>query len=353
MPRLDLIGLGMRHAVRGRAPVRALENFSLAIEPGEFLVLLGPSGSGKTTLLRLIAGLEPPSAGRVEVDGRDLAGTPPDRRDLAMVFQSPALFPHLTVGENLDLPLRLRGVPARERGGRVASLAQMVGVAPLLDRLPETLSGGQKQLAALGRALILKPGVVLLDEPLSSLDPPARAEMRRELKRLHRESGAIFIHVTHDQAEALSLGDRLAILEAGALRQVGTPREIYTTPATRFAARFVGEPPINIFRLTRGGGGAWLEGERPGGGRLPLPEGWNGLDSPFIGARPEQIEVAAGPGGLEAMVEECEFLGRDAVLHCRCQGVGVRALAGAGSAFAEGEAVSLRFKPGGLIPLAE
>jgi len=353
MPGLDLIGLGMRYAVRGGAGARALENFSLAIKPGEFLVLLGPSGSGKTTLLRVIAGLEQPSAGRVELDGRDLAGAPPDRRDLAMVFQSPALFPHLTVGENLDLPLRLRGVPARERGKRVADIAQVAGVTPLLGRHPETLSGGQKQLAALGRALILKPGVVLLDEPLSSIDPPARAEMRRELRRLHRESGAIFIHVTHDQAEAMALGDRLAVLEAGTLRQVGTPKEIYRMPATRFAARFVGEPPINIFRLVRGGDGAWLEGEQPGEGRLPLPEACAGMTSPFVGARPEQVEIVPGPNGLPATVEGNEFLGRDAVLHCRCHGVGVRALTGAGAAFAKGEAVGLRFKPEGLIPLGE
>lgn len=342
----------MRHPGREGGGVRALDNLTLSARPGEFLVLLGPSGSGKTTLLRLIAGLETPTEGRVEWNGQDFHGVPPERRNVAMVFQSPALFPHLTIGGNLELPLKLRGVPSRERAERVAAMAELTRVGQLLGRFPETLSGGQRQLVALGRGLILKPEILLLDEPFSSLDPPARAEMRRELKRLHRETGAIFVHVTHDQSEAMAMADRVGVLEAGVMRQVGTPRELHAKPATRFVARFIGEPPMNIFRLEKGPSGRFLVGESGGGGRLRLPEGFDAMDSPFVAIRPERTEIVAESDAMAAVVEDVEFLGRDAVAHCRCQGLELRALVGSDAALVAGDRVGIRFRPGGLIPLS-
>ncbi len=226
--------------------IAALHPLDLSIPAGELLVVLGPSGSGKTTLLRLIAGLEPPSAGSVLIGGRDVTGLAPHERDVAMVFQHPALYPHLSVFDNMAFGLRARGVVKSQLRAKVNTMAGILELDRLLARHPAELSGGQRQRVAIGRALVRQPRVVLLDEPFSNLDLPLRASLREQVVDLQRRFGTTLIHVTHDQAEALLMGDRLAVLDQGRIQQTGTPREIYEKPANRFVAAFVGNPPINV-----------------------------------------------------------------------------------------------------------
>jgi ABC-type sugar transport system ATPase subunit len=226
--------------------IPALEAIDLTIGSGELLVVLGPSGSGKTTLLRLIAGLESPSSGAIWIDGRDVTSVPPHRRDVAMVFQQAALYPHLSVFENLAFGLRARGIPRNQVRSKVNTVAGLLGLDPLLGRRPAALSGGERQRVAIGRAIARQPRVLLFDEPFSSLDLPLRGALREEVLELHRESGTTLVHVTHDQAEAMLMGDRVAILDRGRLLQCGPPRTIYEHPVHRFVATFVGNPPMNL-----------------------------------------------------------------------------------------------------------
>jgi multiple sugar transport system ATP-binding protein len=226
--------------------VRAVESVDLTVGDGELFVVVGPSGSGKSTLLRLVAGLEEPDAGGLWIGGERAVGVPPRDRDVAMVFQHPALYPHLSVFENLAFGLRARRCPKAEVSARVGEVAAMLGLADLLPRLPRTLSGGQQQRVALGRAIARRPRVFLLDEPFSGLDAPLRAAIRADLIDLHRRLGTTMILVTHDQAEAMALGDRLAVMERGRVVQEGTPRDVYDRPATRFVAGFIGSPPMNF-----------------------------------------------------------------------------------------------------------
>jgi multiple sugar transport system ATP-binding protein len=230
-----------------RHKIAAVCDLNLKAEDGELLAIVGPSGCGKTTTLRLIAGLETPDAGNILLDGKPLAGVPPQDRDVAMVFQDHALFPHLTVFENMALGLRLRKFPRAEIGAQVKAAADMLGLTALLERRPAELSGGECQRAALGRALTRHPRVFLLDEPLSNLDAPLRLQLRGEIARLRRRLGATMIFVTHDQAEALALADTVAVMKDGAVRQSAPPREIYRHPASRFVAGFIGSPPMNFF----------------------------------------------------------------------------------------------------------
>ncbi len=225
--------------------VTALSAVDLEIANGELFVALGPSGSGKSTLLRLIAGLEDPSAGSIWIGGKRVDDLPPRDRDVAMVFQTPALYPHLNVFENLAFGLRARSVPKGKLRSTVSAVAERLGIAGVLDRMPRTLSGGQRQRVALGRAIAREPRVFLLDEPFSSLDAPLRASMRAELAELHRRLGTTTILVTHDQAEAMMLGNRVAVVEAGQIVQVGSPTDIYDRPANRFVATFIGQPPMS------------------------------------------------------------------------------------------------------------
>jgi ABC-type sugar transport system ATPase subunit len=244
----------------------ALDRIDLVIAEGERMVVLGPSGSGKTTLLRLIAGLETPDAGTIRIGGRDMAGVPPHRRDVSMVFQNPALYPHLSVFENLAFGLKARGVARAERRSRVHAVAEMLGVSRLLDRRPAGLSGGERQRVTLGRAVVREPRVLLLDEPFSNLDEPLRAALRGELVKLHRRFSTTVVHVTHDQSEALSLGQRLAVVLEGRIVQVDTPEGIYERPAHRSVASFVGSPGMNLLPCEVVLGETTLQIRHPGGG---------------------------------------------------------------------------------------
>jgi len=279
---------GLAKAYDGRPALRPLD---LAVADGELLAILGPSGSGKTTLLRLVAGLERADAGTVTLGGEDVTALEPARRDVGMVFQGHALFPHLTVRRNVSYGLEARGASPRDAAPRVEETAARLGIADLLERRPGRLSGGERQRVALARALVRSPRALLLDEPLSSLDAPLRTELRREIARLHRELGLTILHVTHDQAEALALGDRVAVLRDGALEQVGTPAEVYERPRTVDVARFVGVAQMSIVpgAALPGVGGPALVGVRPGDVRL------GGNDAR---GRVETVE----PGGDHALV---------------------------------------------------
>ena len=224
----------------------ALDGLDLATADGEYLVLLGPSGCGKTTLLRLVAGLEQPTSGEILIAGQPVAGLPPRAREVAMVFQSYALYPHKTVAQNIEFPMRARGVDKAARGDKVRWAAELLDIAGLLDRKPRQLSGGERQRVALARALVREPQVFLLDEPLSNLDAKLRAAARVDLRELQARTGVTTIYVTHDQVEAMAMGDRIAVMDKGRIRQVGTPREIYDDPADTFVATFVGSPPMNL-----------------------------------------------------------------------------------------------------------
>lgn len=288
----------LRQASRRYGPgAPALEGLDLEVAEGERVTVLGPSGSGKTTLLRLIAGLEDPDAGTVSIGGRDMRGVPPHRRDVAMVFQAPALYPHLNVFENLAFGLRARRVARTEARRRVEEAAGLLGLTPLLARRTWELSGGERQRVALGRAVARRPAVLLLDEPFSNLDAPLRAALRAELIELHRRFGSTLVHVTHDQEEAMSLGRRMAVLHRGRLMQYAPPREVYERPAHRFVASFVGNPGMNLV----GAGPDRAED---------------------LGVRPECVAVATDPGAvpisdhswrLPATVRRLEYQG-DAVL---------------------------------------
>ncbi|PIP00199.1 ABC transporter ATP-binding protein [Pleomorphomonas carboxyditropha] len=241
MARVDIEGIEKRFNGEG-----GVHGVTLSVQDGEFLAILGPSGCGKSTLLRLIAGLERPTAGRIRLGGRDATGLHPKDRDIAMVFQNYALYPHLTLRENIAFPLKVKRLPRRAIDTRVAEVADMVGIGHLLGRKPRQVSGGERQRAALARALVRKPALFLLDEPLSNLDAKLRQAAREELKALQRRTGLTALYVTHDQVEAMGLGDRIVVMQAGRIRQIGTPEEVYRFPGDTFVATFIGTPPMNI-----------------------------------------------------------------------------------------------------------
>jgi ABC-type sugar transport system ATPase subunit len=288
--------------------IEALFPLEFEIAAGELLVVLGPSGSGKSTLLRLIAGLESPSTGAVWIDGRDVSRVPPYRRDVAMVFQNPALYPHLSVFDNLAFGLRARGVSRNQGRARVNTVAGILGLDHVLARSPSALSGGERQRVAIGRALVREPRMILFDEPFSNLDVPLRAALRDQVVELHRRFGTTLIHVTHDQAEALIMGDRILLLDRGQLLQHGTPRDLYDHPAHRFVATFVGSPPMNILPCQIEHDGESIRIHPVGAERAvpwtgpaeSLPRDWRGTTRLFdLGFRPEAIAVRE-PGTLGA-----------------------------------------------------
>jgi sn-glycerol 3-phosphate transport system ATP-binding protein len=289
-------------------PVAALDRVSISIDPGSFTVLLGPSGCGKTTCLRIVAGLELATEGRVTIGDRDVTDLPPAGRGVAMVFQSYALFPHLSVAENIVFGLKARRVAAPERVRRLKRAVEILDIAHLLDRKPGQLSGGQQQRVALGRAIVAQAPVCLMDEPLSNLDAQLRADMRREILALQRRLGITMLYVTHDQTEAMGMADRIVLLRGGRVEQDAPPAEIYAHPATSFAASFLGTPPMNLFPLDRTAGGLVVRGTDGPVIAPPSPVELIG------GIRPESLRLA--PDGIPARIEHLEYLGADTILTC-------------------------------------
>jgi len=269
--------------------VVAVDDVSLEIRDGEFMVLVGPSGCGKSTILRMIAGLEEVTAGEISVGGNEVTDLEPKRRDIAMVFQNYALYPHMTVEQNLAFGLKLRKTPKDERATRVRDVAEVLGLDPLMARKPAELSGGQRQRVAIGRAMVREPRAFLMDEPLSNLDAKLRVQMRAELMRLHERLGTTTVYVTHDQVEAMTLGHRVTVLRDGLLQQVDTPQRLYAHPANLFVAAFIGSPPMNLVRAEVGATDLSFGGWRvPFDPSAPL-EGWRGRDV-ILGIRPADIE---------------------------------------------------------------
>jgi multiple sugar transport system ATP-binding protein len=282
----------------------AVDALDLTIDDGEFLVLVGPSGSGKTTALRMLAGLEEVDAGAIFIGEREVTDLQPKRRDVAMVFQNYALYPYLTVAANIAFPLRIAHVPKEERARRTLEVAQMLGLEPYLERKPGQLSGGQRQRVAMGRAIIRQPSVFLMDEPLSNLDAKLRVQMRAEIAALQTRLETTTVYVTHDQSEAMTLGDRVAVLGDGRLQQCDTPRGLYERPANTFVAGFIGSPAMNLCQVVCNNGSVEL-----GGISFPLPAGLSPCEV-VVGLRPESLEVASE--GIAAQVEVVEELGADA-----------------------------------------
>ncbi|HEU0196387.1 MAG TPA: ABC transporter ATP-binding protein [Nevskiaceae bacterium] len=284
MATLELRGIEKHYGA-----VHAVDGIDIQVADGEFLAILGPSGCGKSTTMRMIAGLEAPTKGDILIGGEVVTGLPPRMRNVSMVFQSYALYPHMSVAENIAFPLKVRHVAADERRKKVAWAAQMMGVEPLLARRPARLSGGEKQKVAIARALVRDPTLFVFDEPLSSLDAKVRAMARSELRQLHDRTGITTVYVTHDQLEALGMGDRIAIMEAGRVRQVGTPRDLYAHPANTFVASFLGTPPMNLLKR----------------------------DRHIVGFRAEDVRLGAASSAsddalhLQATAFEVEFLGSD------------------------------------------
>ncbi|WP_403021684.1 ABC transporter ATP-binding protein [Salinibacterium sp. GXW1014] len=313
MGRIEIENLSRRFA-----KTVAVDRVSLTIDDGEFLVLLGPSGCGKSTLLRMLAGLLPATSGRIRVDDRDVTAEPARGRDLAMVFQSYALYPHLTVAQNLAFPLRARRRPRNEIRDRVQRTAESLDIAHLLERRPKELSGGQRQRVAVGRALVRDPRAFLMDEPLSNLDAKLRTATRHELVSLHRRLGATFVYVTHDQVEAMTMATRIAVLNAGRVEQVGTPDEIYHRPTSVFVAGFIGSPPMNLLpaTVTSHAGSVRVEGNSFGG---TVRAGESPELFVTLGVRPEHLHVGPLPAGaegiaLDATVSSIEKLGHETLV---------------------------------------
>jgi multiple sugar transport system ATP-binding protein len=286
---VEITGVSKRYG-----DVPAVENFNLTTKDGEFVVLVGPSGCGKTTTMRMIAGLETVTEGSIRIGGKDVVGMIPKERDVAMVFQNYALFPHMNVFGNLSFGLRLRKVPQNEIEQEVRNAAKILNIEHLLARKPKELSGGERQRVALGRAIVRKPKVFLMDEPLSNIDAKLRVEMRAEISKLQRRLAVTTFYVTHDQVEALSMGDRVVVMLKGQIQQVGTPQELFNKPTNRFVAGFIGSPSMNFVQARVASGGAVFAGDNF---RLQLPAGLaeavarRGLDDVWVGVRPEHLKL--------------------------------------------------------------
>ena len=339
-------------------PVEVLKDINISIEQGGFLVLVGPSGCGKSTLLYTIAGLEAITRGEVRIDGRAVNDLPPSKRDIAMVFQSYALYPTMSVAENIGFGMEMRGVPKAERARAIAEVAKTLQMEHLLSRRPAQLSGGQRQRVAMGRALVRDPKLFLFDEPLSNLDAKLRIEMRTEIKRLHQSLGTTIVYVTHDQIEAMTLATRIAVLKDGVLQQFGTPAEIYDDPANMFVADFMGSPPMNLFPVTvrSDGGGLKLLIERAGGEAAALAAGRaEGLEAraggeAILGLRPEAITEVPADGAkgdaaiVECLIEVVEPAGADTYVVTHLGGREVVARTSPDAAIHAGETVPLAFR---------
>jgi multiple sugar transport system ATP-binding protein len=316
-------GVVLEHVKKRYDENEVIADLNLEVADEEFMVFVGPSGCGKSTALRMIAGLEEITGGTIRIGDRVVNDLPPKERDIAMVFQSYALYPHMNVRENLDFGLRLRKLSRADIDARVASAAEILGLTDLLDRKPRQLSGGQRQRVAVGRAIVRQPAVFLFDEPLSNLDAKLRIQMRAEITGLQQRLRTTTIYVTHDQVEAMTMGHRIAVLDRGELQQVGTPLELYERPANLFTARFIGTPPMNILQATVGAGGATL---RIGSSEVPVPERLRPITRDRAGAavhagiRPEHLDLVP-PEPERALptvplkVELVETLGHETLVH--------------------------------------
>ena len=305
-----MAGLELRSVSKNYGRTEVLHDVDLEIEDGEFVVLVGPSGCGKSTLLRMVAGLEPITRGEIAIGDKVMNDVPPRDRDIAMVFQSYALYPHMSVARNMGFSMEIRRTPAGQRKGPIAKAAQTLGLDGLLERFPKALSGGQRQRVAMGRAIVREPQVFLFDEPLSNLDAALRVEMRLEIARLHQRLGTTMIYVTHDQVEAMTLADRIVVLSSGVVQQVGTPLELYDRPANRFVAQFIGSPTMNVL--------AAAGGRLANGFALVAPPATH-----EIGIRPEHLALAdpaAGAIAAEALV--VEHLGSDTNIYAEAEAIG-------------------------------
>ncbi|RWC60003.1 ABC transporter ATP-binding protein [Mesorhizobium sp.] len=292
--------LNIENVKKAFGPVEVLKGINLEVNDGEFVVFVGPSGCGKSTLLRVIAGLEDSTSGRVVIDGADVSTTPPAKRGIAMVFQTYALYPHLTVKNNMGLGLKQAGTPAAEIGRRIGIASSMLSLEPYLERRPAELSGGQRQRVAIGRAVVREPKLFLFDEPLSNLDAALRVNTRLEIAQLHRRLKATMIYVTHDQVEAMTLADKIVVLNAGKIEQIGGPMELYNSPANEFVAGFIGSPKMNFVD----------------GARL-------GETAKTIGVRPEHLTVDPKSGAWKGTVVHAEHLGADTNLYLDCEKAGL------------------------------
>jgi multiple sugar transport system ATP-binding protein len=319
---------------------RALQEVSLNVRDGEFVALLGPSGCGKTTLLRIIAGLERQDSGRIVIGGNDVSSLSPRRRGLAMVFQNYAVFPHMTVFENVAFGLRMQKASQDEVKRKVQRAAQLLHIETYLDRYPAKLSGGQRQRVAVARALAVEPAVLLMDEPLSNLDALLRLEMRTELKAVLREAGTTTIYVTHDQTEAMGLADRIAVMYGGRIDQIGTPLEVYATPATRFVGGFLGSPPMNFIKVRCAQGTA-----RIGDAALPCPASSGEME---LGLRGEDASLAPNGSGIPFDVRVVEPMGSHLLLTGAIDGQLARIVAPPTARVNAGERVGLTVDPSRL-----
>ncbi|OOO23251.1 ABC transporter ATP-binding protein [Rhizobium sophoriradicis] len=351
---LEISGLRKRFGA-----VDILKGIDLELEKGGFLVLVGPSGCGKSTLLNTIAGLETITSGDIKIDGRDISGLHPSKRDIAMVFQSYALYPNMTVAGNIAFGMEIRGVPKEERAKAIKQVSDMLQIGHLLDRKPSQLSGGQRQRVAMGRALVRNPQVFLFDEPLSNLDAKLRVDMRTEIKRLHQRMGTTFVYVTHDQIEAMTLATKIAVLKDGVLQQFGTPAEIYNSPANLFVADFMGSPAMNLLNATveAGASGLAVSLERPNGAplRLPVVAGANGLSAyagrqVIFGIRPEALTDPDGADRKarsltedDCLIEVVEPAGSDTFAVTKLGGKSVVARLRADAGIAPGQNTRLAF----------
>ena len=347
MPELELRSVSKTYA----AGQRAVDRVSLAVESGELLVLVGPSGCGKSSLLRMIAGLEEISEGEIAIGGKVVNDLPPGARDIAMVFQNYALYPHMTVFENMAFGLRLRKRPRPEIEQRVRETAALLGIEALLERHPRALSGGERQRVALGRAMVRHPQIFLFDEPLSNLDARLRVQMRGEIHRLHQRLKATMVYVTHDQVEAMTLGERIAVLKGGVLQQVADPRTLYHRPANRFVAGFIGSPPMNFLDATVGDDGAVT---LPGAPALRPSNAPSALAARrgravTLGVRPEDLTLEpsgepADGGALPATLDVREPLGNEELLYWSTPAGAVVSRLPGDSGHAEGARATLHFR---------